>query len=98
MGGLAVKASQSPRKRAAATDGRVYFKTILTVATVLRLAVAWMVLSRYPRNWLFSKPVSLEFLAQSLVSGRGLSSPFGGSTGPTSFFGARRSLFSLVVS
>jgi hypothetical protein len=85
MGGLAVKASQLPIKRAAGTDGRVYIKTILTLAAVLRLAVAWMVLSRYPRNWLFSKPVSLEFLAQSLISGRGLSSPFGGSTGPTAF-------------
>jgi hypothetical protein len=44
-----------------------------------------MVLFRYPRNWLFSKSPDLVFLAQSLVSGRGLSSPFGGSTGPTAF-------------
>jgi 4-amino-4-deoxy-L-arabinose transferase-like glycosyltransferase len=51
----------------------------------LRLAVVSMVLFLYPRNWLFSKSPDLVFLAQSLVSGRGLSSPFGGSTGPTAF-------------
>jgi hypothetical protein len=60
-------------------------RAILFLALVLRLAVVSMVLFRYPRNWLFSKSPDLVFLAQSLVSGRGLSSPFGGSTGPTAF-------------
>jgi len=44
-----------------------------------------MVLFCYPRNWLFSKAPDLGFLANSLSSGHGLSSPFGGSTGPTAF-------------
>jgi hypothetical protein len=60
-------------------------RTILALALALRLAVVSMVLFLYPRNWLFSKSPDLVFLAQSLVSGRGLSSPFGGSTGPTAF-------------
>ena len=60
-------------------------RAILVLALALRLAVVSMVLFRYPRNWLFSKSPDLVFLAQSLVSGRGLSSPFGGSTGPTAF-------------
>ena len=85
MGGLAAKVSQSPTKRSAASDGHVYIKTILAVAVALRLGVVWMVLSRYPRNWLFSKAPDLGFLAQSLNSGRGFSSPFGGSTGSTAF-------------
>jgi hypothetical protein len=65
--------------------GGVYGKTILTVALVLRLGVVSMVLFCYPRNWLFSKAPDLGFLATSLSSGHGLSSPFGGSTGPTAF-------------
>ncbi len=52
---------------------------------VLRLGVVSMVLFCYPRNWLFSEAPDLGFLADSLSSGRGLSSPFGGSTGPTAF-------------
>ena len=60
-------------------------RAILALALALRLAVVWMVLFRYPRNWLFSKSPDLVFLAKSLASGGGLCSPFGGSTGPTAF-------------
>jgi hypothetical protein len=58
---------------------------ILALALGLRLAVVGIVLASYPRNWLFSKAPDLGFLACSLSSGHGLSSPFGGSTGPTAF-------------
>jgi len=71
--------------RAAAAGAPVYFKTILALALVLRLGVGWMVLFRYPQNWLFSNSPDLGFLAHSLSSGQGLCSPFGGSTGPTAF-------------
>jgi 4-amino-4-deoxy-L-arabinose transferase-like glycosyltransferase len=74
-----------PATRPVATDGGVYGKTILALALVLRLGVVSTVLFLYPRNWMLSKSPDLVFLAQSLVSGRGLSSPFGGSTGPTAF-------------
>jgi hypothetical protein len=60
-------------------------RMILALAFVLRLGVGWIILCRYPRGWVFSKTQDLAFLAQSLSSGRGLSSPFGGSTGPTAF-------------
>jgi Dolichyl-phosphate-mannose-protein mannosyltransferase len=60
-------------------------RSILALALSLRLAVISVVLFVYPRNWLFSKSPDLVFLAQSLVSVRGLSSPFGGVTGPTAF-------------
>jgi 4-amino-4-deoxy-L-arabinose transferase-like glycosyltransferase len=60
-------------------------KFILTAALGLRLAVVVLVLASYPRDWLFSKAPDLGFLACSLSSGHGLSSPFGGSTGPTAF-------------
>jgi 4-amino-4-deoxy-L-arabinose transferase-like glycosyltransferase len=85
MGDLEANVCQSPTKRSGASDGRVYIKTILAVAVALRLGVVWIVLSRYPQNWLFGKAPDLGFLAQSLSSGRGFSSPFGGSTGSTAF-------------
>jgi 4-amino-4-deoxy-L-arabinose transferase-like glycosyltransferase len=60
-------------------------KFILALALALRLFVVGIVLASYPRDWLFSKAPDLGFLACSLSSGHGLSSPFGGSTGPTAF-------------
>ena len=49
-----------------------------TTVTDLMVCVA-----RFPHNWLYSRGIELGTLAQSLVAGQGLSSPFGGSTGPT---------------
>jgi 4-amino-4-deoxy-L-arabinose transferase-like glycosyltransferase len=56
---------------------------ILAVALLLRLLVLWFVIARFPHNWLYSRGIELGTLAQSQVAGQGLSSPFGGSTGPT---------------
>jgi Dolichyl-phosphate-mannose-protein mannosyltransferase len=82
---LAAKEVRVPAGRPGAAGGVVHGKTILTLALVLRLGVVSMVLFAYPRNWLFSKAPDLGFLANSLSSGHGLASPFGGSTGPTAF-------------
>ena len=57
--------------------------TILATALLLRLLILWFVIARFPHNWLYSRGIELGTLAQSLVAGKGLSSPFGGSTGPT---------------
>ncbi len=56
---------------------------ILALALVTRLLVLWFVVERFPHRWLYSRGIELGTLAQSLLAGRGLSSPFGGSTGPT---------------
>jgi 4-amino-4-deoxy-L-arabinose transferase-like glycosyltransferase len=56
---------------------------ILAVALLLRLLIVWFVMARFPHHWLYSRGIELGTLAQSLVAGQGLSSPFGGSTGPT---------------
>jgi len=64
---------------------RIYFGRILTVALVLRLALVAIELSENPRGWLFRSQGELGNLAQSLLAGHGMSSPFGGSTGPTAF-------------
>ena len=53
------------------------------LALVARLLVLWFAVTRFPHNWLYSRGIELGTLAQSLVAGQGLSSPFGGSTGPT---------------
>jgi hypothetical protein len=60
-------------------------RVILALALLLRIGVVWIVLASYPHNWLFSKAPDLGFLACSLSSGHGLSSPFGGSTGSSAF-------------
>jgi 4-amino-4-deoxy-L-arabinose transferase-like glycosyltransferase len=56
---------------------------ILVLALVARLLILWFAVTRFPHNWLYSRGIELGTLAQSLVAGQGLSSPFGGSTGPT---------------
>ena len=56
---------------------------ILCLALLARLFILWFVVARFPHNWLYTRGIELGTLAQSLVAGQGLSSPFGGSTGPT---------------
>jgi 4-amino-4-deoxy-L-arabinose transferase-like glycosyltransferase len=51
---------------------------IVLVAFTARLLILWFVVERF-----YSRGIELGTLAQSLVAGQGLSSPFGGSTGPT---------------
>jgi Dolichyl-phosphate-mannose-protein mannosyltransferase len=60
---------------------------ILALALASRLGVVYFVLVHFPHGWLYSRGIELGTLAQSLVEGHGLSSPFGGSTGPTALLG-----------
>jgi hypothetical protein len=57
--------------------------TILAIALLLRLLIVWFVIAQFPHGWLYSRGIELGTLAHSLLAGQGLSSPFGGSTGPT---------------
>ena len=57
--------------------------TILTVALVARMLIVWFATAQFPHGWLFTRGIELGTLAQCLLAGQGLSSPFGGSTGPT---------------
>jgi 4-amino-4-deoxy-L-arabinose transferase-like glycosyltransferase len=56
---------------------------IVSLAFTVRLLVLWFAAERFPQKWLYSRGIELGTLAQSLLAGQGLSSPFGGSTGPT---------------
>jgi hypothetical protein len=58
---------------------------VLGVALALRALVAWIVMSHYTPEWLFTRGVEMTLLAKSLLAGQGLSSPFGVPTGPTAF-------------
>ena len=58
---------------------------VLALAAFLRLLVIVGVLLRYPKEWFFERGIEMGLLARSLLAGLGLSSPFGGSTGPTAF-------------
>jgi hypothetical protein len=62
---------------------RPHTLSILMLALAPRLFVLWVVIAHYPQNWLYGRGIELGTLAQSVASGHGLSSPFGGATGPT---------------
>ncbi len=85
MATLPAARSDVPAIPRVAFPAGIYFKWILGLALVSRLCVVLVVIVRYPKEWLFSKAPDLGYLAQSLRYGRGFSSPFGGSTGPTAF-------------
>ena len=58
---------------------------IVAVALGLRSAVAFLVARSHRADWFFGQATELGSLAESLRTGHGLSSPFGGSTGPSAF-------------
>lgn len=58
---------------------------VLGVALALRALVAWIVMTHYTTEWLFTRGTEMALLAKSLLAGQGLSSPFGVPTGPTAF-------------
>ncbi len=66
-----------------ATQTRPHTWIILALAFGTRSLTLLFVVRRFPHRWLYSRGIELGTLAQSLVAGHGLSSPFGGSTGPT---------------
>jgi hypothetical protein len=64
---------------------RSHTLTVLGLALAARLLVILVVLTRLPPRWLFTRGIEMGLLAKSLLDGHGLSSPFGGETGPTAF-------------
>jgi hypothetical protein len=58
---------------------------ILGSALIARLMVLCVVVTTYPRDWLYNRGIEMGLLANSLIHGLGYSSPFGGATGPTAF-------------
>src|ERR1700761_7691570 len=66
---------------------------ILVLGLTARLMVLGVVIRHFPAGWFFHRGMEMGLLAQSLLQGKGLSSPFGGSTGPTAFIAPGYPLF-----
>ena len=64
---------------------RSHTLAVLGIALAARLLVVWIVVTRFPPQWLFLRGMEMGLLAKSLIAGQGLSSPFGGNTGPSAF-------------
>ena len=58
---------------------------VLSVGLAMRLLVLGIVVRQYPPAWLFQRGLEMGWLAQSILNGQGLSSPFGPLTGPSAF-------------
>jgi len=69
----------------AAKGARLYLWPLVLLGLALRLAVVWVTARGHSAAWFFGQATELGKLAESLRTGHGLSSPFGGSTGPSAF-------------
>lgn len=58
---------------------------VLVLALLLRTLVVVVWAKQHGATQLFQRGIEMDLLARSLLNGRGLASPFGGSTGPTAF-------------
>lgn len=83
------------RRRRPATfdDPRIDLRIVLFVALLTRLSVVWFVLVHFPARWFYTRGVEMGLLANSLLDGEGLSSPFGGTTGPTAMIAPAYPIF-----
>jgi 4-amino-4-deoxy-L-arabinose transferase-like glycosyltransferase len=59
--------------------------------------VLWFVFRQFSANWFFQRGTEMGLLAQSILQGKGLSSPFGGTTGPTAFIAPAYPLFVSLI-
>ena len=64
---------------------RLRVASIVGASFLLRMAVAVLVARSHSSAWFFGQTTELGMLAESLRTGHGLSSPFGGNTGPSAF-------------
>jgi hypothetical protein len=80
---IALEITAPSLKSRTTPEARSHTLAIVALAVVMRFLILWFTIARFPHNWLYSRGIELGTLAQSLLAGQGLSSPFGGSTGPT---------------
>jgi 4-amino-4-deoxy-L-arabinose transferase-like glycosyltransferase len=64
---------------------KLHIVPVLGIALLARITVLTMVIRSNPTSWFFEQATELAALAHSVTLGQGLSSPFGGSTGPSAF-------------
>lgn len=73
------------RSEITAAEKPLRLAAVLSLALVLRALAMMLMFRSDPRLWFYNQASELHCLAQSVLSGRGLSSPFGGATGPSAF-------------
>jgi len=72
--------------RAGSGDARpMRILPMVAFAALLRVTVAAVMFGRDPEDWFYNQASEFTCLARSILSGQGLSSPFGGATGPSAF-------------
>jgi hypothetical protein len=67
--------------------------SILVLGVTVRLGLIWITVSGSFHMNLFHKGLELGLVAQSLATGHGFSSPFGGDTGPTAYLAPAYPIF-----
>lgn len=75
----------SPTQDPAEVQGPMYLLPILIAGLLLRATMILSVARGDPWTWFYRHASELGCLAESMLAGRGLSSPFCGSTGPSAF-------------
>ena len=70
---------------------------MLSVAFLARLAVMAYAVHHFPASWFYTRGLEMGYLADSLVHGAGLSSPFGPPTGPTAMIAPGYPVFVAAV-
>ena len=74
-----------PRPQSRTNTMGAYTKAICAVALALRLLVVFAVWHAMPAGWFYSQASELGEVADSIATGHGIASPFGGGTGPSAF-------------
>jgi 4-amino-4-deoxy-L-arabinose transferase-like glycosyltransferase len=90
-------AKPASRPIAAPAGPRLHLFPIVLLAESLRLAVIVVTLKAHPASWFFAQASELNELTHSLLTGHGLSSPFGGLTGPSAFLAPGYPLFIAAI-
>jgi hypothetical protein len=82
-----VTESRSGRSLAQSSTHKLELVFLLLFALVLRVAAVLIIIKQHTPAWLFSRGTEMGLMATSILSGEGLSSPFGSHTGPTALIG-----------
>jgi len=86
-----------PPNIASPSGPRLHLFPIILLTESLRLAIIVVTLKSHPASWFFAQASELNELAHSLLTGRGLSSPFGGLTGPSAFLAPGYPMFIAAI-
>jgi len=86
-----------PKPIATPAGPRLHLFPIVLLAESLRLIIIVITLKAHPATWFFAQASELNELAHSLLTGHGLSSPFGGLTGPSAFLAPGYPLFIAAI-